>query len=77
MPLEEVLKEQLPIRVRPPLQQTAYSNHGTGIAQYLVELSSVMPFIEYAERYLFEPLGMQHNTISQPVPAAKAGNLSL
>ncbi|MBW6497251.1 MAG: beta-lactamase family protein [Bacteroidales bacterium] len=76
-PLAEVLKEQLPKRVRPPLQQASYSNHGTGIAQHLVELASEMPFVEYAERFIFDPLGMQHTTIRQPVPAAMATNLSL
>jgi len=76
-PLEEVLKNQLPKRVRPPFQQASYSNHGTGIAQYLVELASGMPFVEYAERFIFDPLGMQHTTIRQPVPAGMAGNLSL
>lgn len=76
-PLEEVLANQLPKRVRPPLHQASYSNHGTGIAQYLVELASGMPFVEYAERYIFDPLGMQHTTIRQPLPAGLAANLSL
>ena len=67
-PLAEVLKRELPKRVRPPLVQASYSNHGTGIAQHLVELASGMPFIEYAERYIFYPLGMHNTTLLQPVP---------
>jgi len=68
LPLEEVLKTQLPKRVRPPFVQASYSNHGTGIAQYLVELASGMPFIQYAESYIFEPLGMHNTTLLQPLP---------
>ncbi len=77
LPLEEVLKNQLPKRVRPPFKQASYSNHGTGIAQYLVELASGMPFVEYAERYIFDPLGMQRTTIRQPLPAGLASDMSM
>ena len=76
-PLEEVLKDQLPKRVRPPFQQASYSNHGAGIAQYLVELASGMPFVDYAERYIFDPLGMQNTTIRQPLPARLAPDMSI
>ncbi|HSV88872.1 MAG TPA: serine hydrolase domain-containing protein [Bacteroidales bacterium] len=68
LPLEEVLRTQMPKRVRPPFVQASYSNHGTGLAQYLVELASGMPFIEYAEQYIFEPLGMHNTTLLQPLP---------
>jgi CubicO group peptidase (beta-lactamase class C family) len=75
-PLEEVLKDQLPKRVRPPFQQASYSNHGAGIAQYLVELASGMPFVDYSERYIFDPLGMQNTTIRQPLPPRLAPDMS-
>lgn len=75
-PLEEVLKDQLPKRVWPPFKQASYSNHGTGIAQYLVELASEMPFVDYAERFIFDPLGMQNTTIRQPLPARLAPDMS-
>ncbi|MEE4176335.1 MAG: serine hydrolase domain-containing protein [Bacteroides sp.] len=68
LPLAQVLKEQMPDRVRPPMQQASYSNHGTGIAQYLVELASGMPFADYVQQHLFDPLGMQNTTIRQPLP---------
>jgi CubicO group peptidase (beta-lactamase class C family) len=75
-PLEVLLSEQLPRRVRPPMQQASYSNHGTGLAQYLVELVSGMPFIEYAGQYIFEPLGMRNTTLKQPLPSHMAENMS-
>ncbi|HSV76889.1 MAG TPA: serine hydrolase domain-containing protein [Bacteroidales bacterium] len=68
LPLEEVLKTQLPKRVRPPFVLASYSNHGTGIAQYLVELASGIPFVEYAQRYIFDLLGMHNTTLLQPLP---------
>lgn len=75
-PLAQVLAEQMPRRVRPPMTQASYSNHGTGIAQYLVELASGLPFIEYAEQNIFDPLGMQNTTIRQPLPNRFISNMS-
>ncbi len=66
--LQEILKDQMPKRVRPPLQVAAYSNYGSGLAQYLVEKVSGLPFETYVERHIFEPLEMHSSTFSQPVP---------
>ncbi len=67
-PLEEILRKQMPRRVRPPMQEAAYSNHGTGLAQYLVELVSGMPFETYVEQQILAPLGMNATTFRQPLP---------
>ncbi len=74
--LEEVLKRQMPKRVRPPLEEAAYSNHGTGLAQYLVEQVSGLPFETYADQHIFEPLGMESSTFSQPVPRRLANRMA-
>ncbi len=66
--LEEIFKKKLPKRIMPPLQETAYSNHGTGLAQYLVELVSGMPFENYVEKNILFPLGMYCTTFKQPIP---------
>ncbi len=66
--LEEIFKDQMPKRIMPPLQEAAYSNHGTGLAQYLVEQASGMPFETYVEEHIFGPLGMHYSTFRQPVP---------
>ncbi|MGM0649816.1 MAG: serine hydrolase domain-containing protein [Bacteroidota bacterium] len=55
-PLEEQFSEKLPRRIMPPLREAAYSNHGAGLAQLLVEKASGMPFEEYAASYIFTPL---------------------
>ena len=41
-----------------PGEAYSYSNVGFGLAGYLVEVASGMPFAEYVESNLFEPLGM-------------------
>lgn len=75
-PMGELLREQLPERVRPPLKHASYSNHGTGVAQYVVEQVTGMPFERYAEEYIFQPLGMNYTTLEQPLPERLADNLS-
>ncbi len=67
-PLEEQFRKKLPRRIQPPGQEAAYSNHGTGLAQLLVEKASGMPFEEYTESYIFSPLDMNSSTFRQPVP---------
>lgn len=67
-PLGEILSEELPARVRPPGVYSSYSNHGTGMAAYIVEQVSGMAFEDYVEKHIFEPLKMDHSTFRQPVP---------
>ena len=71
-PLSEVLKSLLPERVYAPGTTPAYSNYGAGIASYIVERVSGVPFAEYIERNIFAPLGMAHASFRQPLPAQLA-----
>ncbi len=66
--LEEMFQKRLPRRIMPPLTEAAYSNHGTGLAQYIVEQISGLPFEEYVEQFILEPLGMYCTTFRQPLP---------
>jgi len=66
--LEEQLKVKLPKRVFPPGSVTAYSNYGTALAGYIVEILSGMSFEEYVEKNIYEPLGMNFSTFRQPLP---------
>jgi CubicO group peptidase (beta-lactamase class C family) len=76
-PMEEVLAEQMPARVRPPGDVTSYSNHGTALAMQIVQDVSGEPWIEYIERHILEPLGMTHTTFRQPLPEAMAADMSV
>jgi len=75
-PYGEILKEQLPERVRPAGVEMSYSNHGTGIAAYIVENVSGLKWNEYVEQNIIKPLGMDHTTFRQPLPDHLAGMVS-
>ncbi|MBS4014163.1 MAG: beta-lactamase family protein [Bacteroidetes bacterium] len=74
--IEEIFQKQMPKRVRPPMKYAAYSNHGTGLAQYLIELKSGQKIEDYADKNIFEPLGLTHTTFRQPLPSGLNANMS-
>lgn len=75
-PLGEVLADDLPKRVRPPGTLAAYSNHGVGIAGYIVEQVSGQPWAEYVQEHILDPLGMDGSTAFQPLPDTLSPNMS-
>ena len=75
-PLDEVLKHMLPERVYAPGTTPAYSNYGAGLASYIVQRISGIPFEEYVERNIFAPLNMTHSSFRQPLPAQLAPFMS-
>lgn len=70
--LEAYLAHELPPRVMPPGQILSYSNHGYGLAGYLVEVVTGQPFADYLAAHILEPLGMTRSTLVAPVPEAFA-----
>jgi hypothetical protein len=46
----------------------SYCNHCYGLAGYLVEEISGVPFEQYVEDEIFYPLGMDHSSFRQPLP---------
>lgn len=66
--LEDYLIRNMPWRVFPPGKITAYSNYGTALAGYLVEVVSGEKFEDYVEKYIFDPLGMTMSTFREPLP---------
>jgi len=77
MPLGKFLGTHIPARILPPGVITSYSNYGTALAGHIVELVSGMPFEDYVEQNIFKPLGMQHSTFREPLPAALAPDMSV
>ncbi|WP_239646447.1 serine hydrolase domain-containing protein [Nocardiopsis prasina] len=63
--LTEFLRDNTPDRVFPPGRFTAYSNYGTGLAGFVVQEVSGVPFEEYVERNVFAPLGMDGTRFGQ------------
>ncbi len=66
VPLGKLLAAQLPTRVRKPGDLASYSNHGTAIAGYIVQEVSGLPWADYIEQKILQPLGMTHTTVRQP-----------
>ncbi len=67
-PLGEYLKKRLPKQIYPPGTTPAYSNYGATLAGYIVSRVSGMPFEDYIDRNILQPLGMNHATFRQPLP---------
>ncbi len=76
-PLGRELATHMPARVRPPGQIASYSNYGAGLAGYIVERVSGMSYEEYVEKNIFQPLGMEHTGVRQPLPAHLVPDLAL
>ncbi len=76
-PMAKWLPAHLPKRVRPPGTFSSYSNWATATAGYIVERVSGMPFDDYVEQNIFQPLGMTRTTFRQPLPAALAPGMSV
>ncbi|HWU76237.1 MAG TPA: serine hydrolase domain-containing protein [Rhodanobacter sp.] len=76
-PIGAYLKKHLPARIFPPGKLTAYSNYGAVLAGYIVERVSGQPFDQYVADHIFKPLGMDHSTFEQPLPASLATNMSV
>lgn len=74
--LGQALKERLPTRVFTPGSTPAYSNYAVGVAGYVVERVSGIPFEDYIDRNVFAPIGMSQATFRQPLPAPLAPSMS-
>ena len=68
--LRNYLVQFQPFRVRRPGVFSGYDNYGYALAGYLVQKVSGMPFNQYVEAQLFEPLNMDHSSFS-PDPALR------
>ena len=67
-PMEEILADHQPARVRPPGEFVAYSNYGTALAGHVLAGQSDATFTEYVDERIFTPLGMADTTYAQPLP---------
>ncbi len=64
--LKTAATENVPLRVRPPGGPPAYSNYGSTLAAYIVQVVSEEPFAAYVDRTIFTPLRMERSTFAQP-----------
>jgi CubicO group peptidase (beta-lactamase class C family) len=75
-PLAEVLREQMPTRVRPPGILASYSNHGTALAGYAIACVSGRSWEDYVEERILRPLGMEHTLVRQPAEDGLPADMS-
>jgi CubicO group peptidase (beta-lactamase class C family) len=69
VPFDTLLKRKVPAVIYEPGSTPAYSNYGASLAGYIVQRTSGEPFDAYLEHHIFTPLGMNHSTFRQPLPA--------
>jgi len=67
VPLDQALKHWIPERIHAAGKTPAYSNYATAIAGYIVQRVSGQPFDQYIAQHIFQPLGMQHSSFTQPL----------
>lgn len=67
-PLEEILADELPARIRPPGEVSAYSNHAVALAGHIVARLSGLTWEAYVEQHITQPLAMLRTSPYQPVP---------
>lgn len=73
LPLKEYLLTHQPARVRPPGTLPSYSNYGTALAGQVIANISNMPFEDYIDQNILQPLGMNHTTFREPWGAQRPG----
>jgi hypothetical protein len=61
--LREGLEAAAPPQLYAPGAVVAYSNYGTALAGYIVELAAGRPFWEYVDQHIFQPAGMTDTTV--------------
>lgn len=57
-----------PNQIFAPGTVPAYSNYGADLAGYIVQRVSGVPFEDYIQKNIFQPLAMAHATFLQPLP---------
>jgi CubicO group peptidase (beta-lactamase class C family) len=75
-PIAELLADQIPARVRPPGEVSSYSNHASGMAAAIVEAAAGMPWDQFVQERILDPLGMEFFSFSQPLPEELAEHMS-
>lgn len=76
-PLGDFIAKRLPPRILPPGEVFLYSDVGINLAGYLVEQISGIPFAEYIDKNILQPLNMRRTSFVQPLPPQLASDLAV
>jgi CubicO group peptidase (beta-lactamase class C family) len=74
--LKDYVEHSTPVRLFQAGSTPAYSNYATALAGYIVQRVSGQSFDDYIDAHIFKPLGMQHASFRQPLPAALVADAS-
>ncbi|WP_341187930.1 serine hydrolase domain-containing protein [Paenibacillus sp. FSL H7-0756] len=66
--ISETLNKHMLARIRPPGVMSSYSNYGATLAGMIVEDVSGIPYNDYIQKYIFDPLDMKYSTVVEPLP---------
>ncbi|HZP13355.1 MAG TPA: serine hydrolase domain-containing protein [Nevskiaceae bacterium] len=83
VPLDKALGLHIPTRVKPAITDfndgttASYSNWGAALAGLIVSNVSGMPFDDYIDKNILQPLGMKSSTFREPLPAELAPHMSV
>src|SRR5258708_4327127 len=72
MTTSEFLKRYRVHRVRPPGQIIVYSNYGASLAGAIIEHETGISYVDYVEKNLLRPLGLQTASFREPYPTSFA-----
>jgi CubicO group peptidase (beta-lactamase class C family) len=67
--METVLRYNMPLQVHPAGYIQSYSNLGASLAGYIVQEVSGMPYEQYIEEFVLDPLGMYSTSAYQELPS--------
>ncbi|MBD2307764.1 serine hydrolase [Chroococcidiopsis sp. FACHB-1243] len=76
-PLGDYLAARMPPIFWPPGKLYNYSSHSTALLGYLVQKISGLPFAEYIDKNIFQPLSMPRSAFVQPPPLSLAKDLAV
>ncbi|PIG91828.1 serine hydrolase [Gloeocapsopsis sp. IPPAS B-1203] len=76
-PLGDYLADQMPPVVWFPGKLYNYSSHSSALLGYLVQKISGLPFDQYIDKNIFQPLNMPRSTFVQPPPPPLAEDLAM
>ncbi len=76
-PLGDYLPDHLPAVVYPPGELYSYSSRSIALLGYLVEKISGVPFADYIQQHILQPLGMTRTSFLQPPPDGLADDLAV
>lgn len=77
LPLGEYLAQNTPPRVMPAGDNISYCNHCYALAGYLVEKVAGIPWAQYVDENILQPLDMRHSTCQQLPPPDLASDLAV